>query len=302
LTTIGLGSALERAGLSLRRDEPLARHTTLCIGGPTPFFVEPRDTEELRRTVDLLGEAAMPWRVLGAGSNLLVDDEPLDFAVIATSKLARPAAIDGTTVRADAGLFLPRLVRDTAARGLAGLEFGIGVPGSVGGALRMNAGAWGSDMSRVVRAVTAVRTRDGCAVEGPFSPRFGYRTSGVGTDMIVTRVIFDLTLGDGRAILAETERLIGERRTTQPTATRSAGCAFRNPPGDSAGHLIDAAGLKGLTRGEAEVSTHHGNFVLNRGNARASDVRALLAEVRRRVQDQTGVELQGEIVNWRRLH
>ena len=294
-----VAAALARAGIELRRDEPLAAHTTLGVGGPVPLFLLPRDTAELCAAVDILGAAAYPFRVLGAGSNLIAADRGLDFAVIATAGLARPPQFDGTRVTADAGVFLPQLVRDAGKHGLTGLEFGIGVPGSVGGALRMNAGAWGSEMSRAVTAVTAVRLADGGAVEGPFRPRFRYRTAGVGVAEVVSSVTFTLAEGDPDAIRDTVTRYAAERRRSQPTAAKSAGCAFRNPEGDAAGRLIDQAGLKGLARGAAQVSERHGNFVLNRGGATAADVLALIAEVKARVADRYGVELAEEIVVWR---
>ena len=299
MTLEGLRAALTRAGVGFLVDEPLARHTTLGVGGPVPLFVTPRDAVEVARAVGLLGEAALTWRALGAGSNLIADDEGLDFAVVATTALGSPARVDGTRVTAAGGVFLPRLAREAAEHGLAGLEFGIGIPGSVGGALRMNAGAWGSELSRVVEAVRAVRAEDGVAEERPFTPRFAYRTSGVDVATVVTEVVFRLEPGEPRAVLARIDALVAERRLAQPTAARSAGCAFRNPPGGKAGKLIEAAGLKGLSRGAAFVSERHANFLLNRGGACARDVLALLDEVRERVRDATGVALEREVEVWR---
>ena len=298
MTPHATGSALTRAGITFLRDEPLARHTTIGIGGAVPLFVAPRTTAELQVVLDILGSADVPWRLLGAGSNLLAADSGLDFAVIVTSGLARPIVFDGTRVVADAGYFLPRLAVEAGRRGLSGVEFGIGVPGSVGGALRMNAGAWGSDMSRVVREVTAVGMVDGKAAETLLETKFSYRQSGVGPDTVVTRVVFELELGSRSEVQARLDRFLAERKESQPTAARSAGCAFRNPEGASAGRMIDELGLKGLRRGGAEVSPKHGNFVLNRGGATADDIIGLIAEVKKRVYEATGVELREEIVVW----
>jgi UDP-N-acetylmuramate dehydrogenase len=292
-----LRAALERAKVAFLADEPLARHTTLGVGGPVPVYLEPASAAEAARALDLLAQEGLLYRVLGAGSNVVAADEGLDFAVVATAGLNRPPRFDGERVTADAGVFLPRLAREAASRGLAGLEFGIGIPGSVGGALRMNAGAWGSDMARVVESVVAVRP--GAADEQPFAPRFAYRSAGVDAATLVTGVCLRLAAASASATLARIDALVAERRRTQPVAARSAGCAFRNPEGDHAGRLVEAAGLKGLSRGAAQVSDLHGNFLLNRGGARATDVLALLEEVKARVEERFGVKLVEEVVIWR---
>ena len=293
-----IAAALARAAVPHRRDEPMARHTTLGIGGVVPLFLEPRNSDETRNAVTILGEAALPYRVLGAGSNLLVADQGLDFAVVATAGLAAAPTTDGVRVSVGAGYFLPRLAREVAARGLSGLEFAIGVPGSVGGAIRMNAGAWGSDMARVVTSVDGIDRENGEFHERILTPGFSYRRSTIGAETIVTRVALALTHDEPHTVLATIERLLEERRATQPTASRSAGCAVKNPPSDSAGRLIDRAGLKGLRRGDAMISERHANFVLNRGGATAREMLALIGEVKARVHDQLGVELEEEIVVW----
>jgi len=294
-----LSAALDKTGAPFRIGEPLARHTTIGVGGRVPCLLSPRDPAEAARALQVLIEHGLAYRVLGAGSNVIAADGDLDFAVIETAGLAAPPCFDGTRVEAGAGVFLPRLAREAASRGLAGLEFAIGIPGSVGGALRMNAGAWGSEMSRVVDAVTAVAA--GGPEEGPFTPRFAYRTAGVGAETLVTRVAFRLAPGEPEALLATLDEIVEERRRTQPVAARSAGCAFRNPMDDKAGRLIQACGLRGLRRGAAEVSPLHANFVLNRGGASAADVLGLIAEVKARVLELTGVALEQEVEVWRRL-
>lgn len=297
--TAAVAAELARAAIPHRRDEPLARHTTLGVGGPVPLFVEPRSSDEARVAVAILGDADLPYRVLGAGSNLLAADSGLDFAVVATAGLAPLPTFDGVRISVGAGVFLPRLAREAARNGLTGLEFAIGVPGSVGGAIRMNAGAWGSDMARVVKSVAGIDRHSGELGEQALAPGFSYRRSGIGPETIVTTVVFSLANDDPGVILATIERLLDERRATQPTASRSAGCAFKNPPGDSAGRLVDQAGLKGLRHGDAVVSERHANFVLNRGGATARDVFTLIADVKARVRDKVGVELEEEIVMWR---
>jgi len=293
-----LRRALAAAGVGFSEGERLALHTTIGIGGEAPIFLKPTNATEVLAALAILTRFEVPFRILGAGSNLLVDDGPLDFAVVALKPwLEEPAwAADG--VVAAAGAFLPGLARAAAERGLGGLEFAIGIPGSVGGALRMNAGAAGSAMETVVEWAEVARVGEREVAVERLRPHFRYRSAGLADQDVVLRVRFRLTRGEPTALLAIQAENIARRRQTQPTAARSAGCMFKNPAGDSAGRLVDACGLKGLRRGAAEVSTLHANYVLNRGGASAAEVRALIAEVKARVRAATGVELEEEVVRW----
>jgi UDP-N-acetylmuramate dehydrogenase len=202
-------------------------------------------------------------------------------------------------VRVEAGVFLPTLARSAAERGRAGLEFAIGIPGSLGGAVRMNAGAAGSCMGELVQAVELAEVGPAGVQLTGCKPSFGYRTAGLDRNQLVLAARLSLARGDPGELLEQQAAIIGRRRSSQPTAARSAGCMFRNPGDESAGRLIDAAGLKGLQVGGAQVSTLHANFVLNRGGAGFDDVLRLLERVQAAVERHEGHRLVPEVAIWR---
>ncbi len=288
------------ADLGLLAAEPLARHTYLRLGGPAGLYAEPQGRADLLRILSWAQEAGVAVRVLGGGSNVLVSDEGWPGLVISLRRCCGEThwggALGPTGVRAGAGVMLPALARSAAARGLGGLEFAIGIPGSLGGALQSNAGIGdGREIGSLVGEVEVWRrgTVDSIPLE------FGYRTTSLlGSGALVLGATLHLAPRPRGEIEAEMRSLLEARQATQPTALRNAGSIFRNPPGDAAGRLIEAAGLKGLAVGGARVSELHANFIVHDGAATARDVADLMAVVQRRVLADSGVRLVPEIEWW----
>jgi UDP-N-acetylmuramate dehydrogenase len=289
----------ERPGIGLLRDIPLSDHTYIGIGGKAGVLIEPDTVEDLAWGLARLHAAGVPFDVLGAGSNLLVADAGPSFVVVSCASLGEAPVLEKEgTVTAGAGFSLPRLVQRAQKAGLAGIEFAEGIPGSVGGAVRMNAGWHEGEFGAHVSALTVV-TRQGEIESVACGPEFfAYRKSpGLG-DRIVTEAILELTPDDPARIAERMRGFRDHRVKTQPTGERNAGCMFKNPEGEHAGRLIDQAGLKGLRVGAAEVSPIHANFFINRGGATAKDVLALLERVRDEVRSRTGIVLEPEVIAW----
>ena len=286
--------AAER-GIALAVDAPIAPLTTLRVGGAADRLVEVRSREEMLGALGLAREAEVPWFVLGNGSDVVVADAGMRGLVVRNR--ARNVAITGARLEADAGSPMALLVRRSTDAGLAGLEFGTSIPGTLGGAVWANAGAHGSELRDVVVAVEAWDPSDGnVATLDADACAFDYRESRFKHSREVV-VAATLELGSD-APAAIGERVAGhqaQRVATQPLADQNAGSVFRNPPGDHAGRLIDAAGLKGLRIGTASVSTLHANFIVTDRGGRAADVRALGDRVRGEVGARFGVELAYEI-------
>ncbi|MEW6723327.1 MAG: UDP-N-acetylmuramate dehydrogenase [Bacillota bacterium] len=278
--------------------EPMSRHTSFRIGGPAELLALPETAGELTLILTAAREEGVPVLVIGNGSNLLVRDGGLRGLVIRTSRLNHltvdPAA-EGR-VSCGAGLLLVELANRAQQLGLAGLEFAGGIPGSVGGAVVMNAGAYGGEMKDVVSRVRAV-SADG--QERCFSREemgYGYRTSILQeSGWAVTEASFRLTPGDPQAIKEKMAELNRQRAEKQPLEHPSAGSVFRRPPGRYVGPMIEEAGLKGLTIGGAQVSPKHAGFIVNIGGATAADVLALIEEIRRVIRERYGVDLETEI-------
>jgi UDP-N-acetylmuramate dehydrogenase len=287
-------------GVPARAEVPLAGYTTLRVGGPAAWLFEPSTVSEAGRLFAALHEGPLPVRVLGAGSNLIVADAGVRAAVIHTGRLhAEPRRELGQRVRVPAGVPIPGLARWAQRAGLAGLEFAEGIPGQLGGAVRMNAGASGQWIGSLLRRVTVAGPSGLVQERMPTEQDFGYRDSFVARErLIVLDAVLELSPDDPEAIkqrlLASRER----RRATQPVQERSAGCAFTNWPDLPAGRLIDQLGLKGHSIGGAEVSRLHGNFLINRGDATASDVLALLEHVAETIVRETGRTPRVEIEIW----
>ena len=281
--------------VALERDVPLAGFTTLRVGGAADRLATPRDRDELLAALALAREAAAPLFVLGNGSDVVVADGGIRGLVVRNR--ARGMRLDGTALHADGGAPMAMLVKRCTQAGVAGLEFGISIPGSLGGAVWANAGAHRGEMAEVL---TGVEVWDPARGElRSLSPRdcgFAYRESRFkhSAEIVVSA---DLALheGDTQEIAAQVAAHQAQRAATQPLADQNAGSVFRNPPGDFAGRLIEAAGLKGHRMGSAAVSTLHANFIVTNRGARAADVRALGEHVRRVVHERFGVELVYEI-------
>lgn len=285
-----------RVGERLKAREPLGPRTTYRVGGPAALLLEAESLDDLAAARDAVVETGVPVLVVGRGSNLLVADRGFDGLAVALGEALAGISVDGTTVRAGGGALLPVVARRTVAAGLTGFEWAVGVPGSVGGAVRMNAGGHGADMQASlvgVRVLDLAGGEDGAVPAARLA--LGYRTSAVRSTTVVVEAELALERGDvarGEAQLAE---IVRWRRDNQPGGP-NAGSVFTNPPGDSAGRLVEAAGCKGLRIGTAEVSGKHANFIQADPGGRADDVRALMAEVQRRVAAATGVELHPETV------
>jgi UDP-N-acetylmuramate dehydrogenase len=282
-------------GGRVRRTEPLARHTSFRIGGPADVLAQPTSPEALATVVRAARAAGQPLTVLGAGSNLLVGDGGIRGVVVKLGTGFRQVDWTPAGVTAGAAVQVGKLARAAVERGLSGLEFAEGIPGTVGGALFMNAGAYGGEIGPAVLSVRGV-TADG-RLEAIAGERlvFGYRRSGLPADFLVTAVTFRLAAAAPAAIARRLADLRDHRIAIQPQGADYAGSIFKNPPGNAAGRLIEAAGLKGRRVGGAHISERHANFIVNDGGARATDVQALMAEAQRAVWEQRGVRLEPEI-------
>lgn len=277
-------------------DEPMARHTTFRIGGPADIFLRPRSVDALRAVICEARAQGVPCTVLGNGSNVLAPDAGLRGVVVCTGGL-RGVEAGGQGVRAGAGALLSGVAKAALEASLTGLEFAAGIPGSAGGAVFMNAGAYGGQMADVVREVAyldgdgALRTCAGADCG------FGYRTSvfKAHPDWTVVSVTLGLTPGDPASIRTQMEDLAQRRRDKQPLDLPSAGSTFKRPEGYFAGKLIQDAGLRGAAIGGAQVSEKHAGFIVNRGGATSADVRALVSLVQRTVLERFGVALECEV-------
>ncbi len=286
-----------RSLTGIREDEPLASRTSFGIGGPADFFVELSRPEAIEKVMDGCRQRGVPYLLLGAGTNLLIADAGVEGLVIRV--VNREHTVDGRRVTAGAGLKMMRLARIVADADLRGFEFAIGVPGTVGGAVYQNAGCWGKELREVLVQVEGFMPGDGVKIWKPSDLRFGYRTSalrggGLKGGLVVAATI-ELERGDGEEARALMARLTSERNETQPIKTKNCGSVFKNPPGDSAGRLVQAAGLKGAREGAAVVSAMHGNFIVNEGAATAADVRRLVERIQAEVRHRFNVELETEV-------
>jgi UDP-N-acetylmuramate dehydrogenase len=289
--------ALREAGLSFRENEPFSRHTTMGVGGPAAVMVFPRTTAELQKTLALRDELGVPHRVLGGGSNLVVVDEGLDELVINTEGMRRVEIRDTGDVTAEGGANLIRTVMSTCRAGWRGLESACGIPGSVGGAAVMNAGAYAFSISDVMTDIV-VFDESGRRQDPPEGWRFHYRGSSIPEGSAVAEITVQLKKDDPVRLEKETGELSRQRTKSQPGG-RNAGCVFKNPEGGHAGRLIDGLGLKGTRRGGAVVSERHANFLVNDQGAKAQDVLDLLDLVHEKVEREAGVDLELEVKVWR---
>lgn len=276
--------------------EPMKNHTTFRIGGPADALALPKTPEEVAEVVRFCHEHAQPYYVLGNGSNLLVSDEGYRGLVLQLYRNFNDIQVNGETITVQSGAMLAAVARTAYQTGLTGLEFASGIPGPIGGAVVMNAGAYGGEMKNVLKEVT-VLTKEGEVLVIPAKAlELGYRTSVIPKNgWIVLGAVLQLKKGDQEQILARMEELKEQRITKQPLDLPSAGSTFKRPEGYFAGKLIMDAGLRGFTVGGAQVSEKHCGFVVNRGNATAADVWELICEVKRRVKEMTGVELEPEV-------
>lgn len=288
--------ALRAEQLPALQGEPLSRHTTFQIGGPAAVFCRPETPAQLLRTLELCREHGVRSYLLGNGSNTLFSDAGFDGAVVCTVEMKRPVTVSGNVLRAAAGAPLGAVCRKAQQAGLAGLAFAFGIPGTVGGAVYMNAGAYGGELKQVLRRVTFLDRALRLDSQPVQELALGYRTSRFETEGgVILEAEFSLAPGDPAAIEAEMQELMARRREKQPLELPSAGSTFKRPKGAFAGALIEQAGLRGFAVGGAAVSTKHCGFVVNTGGATCADVVALTEEVARIVYEKTGYRLEREI-------
>ena len=280
--------------------EPLSAHTSLGVGGHADLVCL-RETRRLPELGEYFRRRGVIWRLLGGGTNLLVADEGLDNVVLQLVRGPEGLKFDGRRVVVPAAAILGTTVTECAKQNLGGMEGLVGIPGTVGGALWMNAGAYGTQIGDVVRAVTLYRgATGGIEVLRAENLRFEYRESGFAVDDVLLWVTLELPERPYAEILEKIKECNQKRRASQPINEKSAGCIFKNPPGHSAGKLIDELGLKGTRVGGAVISERHANFIVNRDQATAADIFKLMDLIRERVLKAYGVELEEEVIVWRK--
>ena len=278
------------------RDERLSRRTTYRIGGPAALFVAAHSYEALARTLEVLSREGVDWVILGKGANLLVSDKGYDgCAIVLDGQFACPSFAEDGSLRAGAGATLSRLVNDALKKGLSGLEPCVGIPGTLGGALSMDAGTRREWIGGRVRDLVVLRPGEGMRRYGGGEVEWGYRSTSLPTDEIILEATLELTPAAPDAIAADMEERLARRRAAQPLGAPSCGSVFRNPVGQSAGALIESCGLKGESCGGAQISLEHANFIVNRGGATAADVITLISRAHEAVLREHGVDLLCEV-------
>ena len=281
----------------VKEKEPLANHTTMKIGGPADIFIEPSSIENMIKIMGLINEYKVKWTAIGRGSNLLVSDLGLEGAVIKLGRGMSILEVNGTEVKAGGGYSLVSLSTQLSRQGLSGLEFASGIPGSVGGAIFMNAGAHGSDISNILTKALILFEDGNVEWLSNKEMMFSYRTSVLQKKRpgVVLEAIFQLQSGDKDIIFSEMQRNKEYRKETQPWNFPCAGSIFRNPLPHHAGKLVQDAGLKGYSIGGAKISDMHGNFIVNTGNATAHDVLALISYIKEKIYDLYQIEMHTEV-------
>ena len=286
-------------GLEVKLNEPLAAYTSIKVGGPADFFLHANTLSGLAQTVRLLNQHKTPFYLLGKGSNVLVSDLGVRGAVLRLGGEFRRAEwrVHDATASCIVGSAYPvaRLVRQGVRQGFSGLEFAEGIPGTVGGAVVMNAGAYGTEMEKIVVRVEGLTPNGEEKTFARADLVFSYRATDLPRGFIVTRVCFLLSQGSPAEMNQKMRELVIKRKRSQPAGFPNSGSMFRNPPGDFSGRLIEAAGLKDKRIGRAEISSRHANFIVNLGGARAADVKALMELARAEVKEKFGVELIPEV-------
>ncbi len=283
-------------GENVRRQEPMSLHTTFRIGGPADLFVTPGSIQAVADSIRICKETQTPYAVIGNGSNLLVSDTGYRGVIIQIGRNLNQVSVNGEEIRAQAGAMLSVIAKTALSESLTGFEFASGIPGTLGGAAVMNAGAYGGEMKDVLTEVT-VLTREGEIRTIPAEKlEMGYRTSlAAKNGWIILEAVLKFQKGDAEAIRGRMEELKMQRVTKQPLDLPSAGSTFKRPEGYFAGKLIMDAGLRGFTVGGAQISEKHCGFVVNKGGATAEDVRNLICAVQKKVQEDAGVKLEPEV-------
>ncbi|WP_437190889.1 UDP-N-acetylmuramate dehydrogenase [Planctomicrobium sp. SH527] len=282
----------------IRLDEPLAQHTWLKIGGPAQVFAELKTVDELQRIVKAAEAEDIPVRILGGGSNLLIRDEGVSGLVIQLNgDEFKQISVNGSTVRAGGSALLSHVISQTVSAGLAGLESLVGIPGTVGGAIRGNAGGRHGEIGQFVKSVEVMTSQGDIVTRSGDELSFGYRSSSI-TDAVILSTELDLKAGDIDELTRRMRQVWITKKASQPFSFQSAGCIFKNPRGLSAGSLIEQAGLKAMRIGGAEVSDRHANFIVTTPGATSADVLNLINAIQARVREHHGIDLETEITIW----
>jgi UDP-N-acetylmuramate dehydrogenase len=281
----------------VKRKEPLSQHTTMKIGGPADLFIEPSSLENIQKVMTFIKERQLPWRAIGRGSNLLVSDKGIEGVVIRLGSGLSHLSINESTITVGGGHSLVSLSTLISKKGLSGLEFASGIPGSVGGAVYMNAGAHGSDISKILTKAHILFEDGSIEWLSNDEMEFTYRTSVLQKKRpgVVLEAEFKLTMGDRTAIVSQMQKNKDYRKETQPWNFPCAGSIFRNPLPNYAGKLIEEAGLKGFQIGGAKISEMHGNFIVNAGNATAKDVLDLIQYIKDKILQLYGIKMETEV-------
>lgn len=278
------------------RDEPMKKHTTFRVGGNADYFIKPVSNEEVKKVIELCNEFEMPYYILGNGSNLLVGDKGYRGVIVHIYKEMNTIRTEGDCIRAQAGALLSKIGNEALAAELTGFEFASGIPGTLGGAVVMNAGAYGGEMKDILLDATVLTPEGEILVLSKDELEFGYRTSVIARKgYIVLEASIQLNKGEKEAIKERMDDLKLQRTTKQPLEYPSAGSTFKRPEGYFAGKLIADTGLRGFRIGGAQVSEKHCGFVINKENATAADIVELMRQVAERVQEKFGVELEPEV-------
>lgn len=296
---MSVARAFERLSSSVagvvKRDESLSRHTTFRIGGPAALFIECDTVADLAAATEICADEGVEWTVLGKGSNVLASDEGYDGAVLVLGKGFKRHSVEDGRIIAGAGVILAALVQVAFREGLTGFEFAVGIPGTLGGALAMNAGSRDDWIGSITETVSLFVPGEGLVSVGAAEVQWGYRRTDLPQRGIIVESALRLESGDGDQIRQVMEASLRRRKRNQPLSLPNAGSVFVNPEGDSAGRLIESAGLKGLAVGGASISDIHANFIVNTGDAKAADVIELVRRVREAVKETHGIELTPEI-------
>ena len=291
-------SSLTEYGIRFTENEALSKYTSFKTGGCCRLMVKPVNIEEVKAVLSLLRASSYPFHIIGNGSNILAPDDPSDDIYICTSEMSDISVSDtedGGVITAGSGAILAKVAYTAYTHGLTGLEFAHGIPGSLGGACVMNAGAYGGQMSDVVESTTYINADGEVIIVRGDEHQFGYRKSVFTADDLITSSTIKLTKGNPAEIKAKMEELAAKRRASQPLEFPSAGSTFKRPEGYFAGKLIEDAGLKGVTIGGAQVSTKHAGFIINIGNASSEDILKLISHVQDVVYKTSGVMLEPEV-------
>ncbi|MBO5461489.1 MAG: UDP-N-acetylmuramate dehydrogenase [Ruminococcus sp.] len=281
---------------NVKENEPMKKHTTFRVGGPADYFLTPESEEQVQKTISFLKENNVPYYIIGNGSNLLVGDQGYRGAVVQIYQKMNQIRVEDGCVYAQAGALLSKIAAEALANELTGFEFASGIPGTLGGALMMNAGAYGGEMKQVVVEATVLTPAGEIAVISVDEMELGYRSSVFSKNGdIVLSAVLKLAKGNKEAIRARMDELKEQRVTKQPLEYPSAGSTFKRPEGYFAGKLIQDAGLRGFQVGGAQVSEKHCGFVINRDNATAADIVSLMEQVSEKVEAQFGVRLEPEV-------